>query len=83
MTTTTSPPSFATTRDNYVPHTRRAVLAEAVQLILDGDPELAAWSLAWHTNHLAGLSDSDVDVDEAWANFVACWQRLGGHGAMA
>ena len=66
----------ATTRDTYVPHTRRAVLHEAMQLVVDGDPELAAWSLAWHTNHLAGLSDSSVTLDDAWAAFTACTNRL-------
>lgn len=67
---------FATTRDTYVPHTRRAVLAEAVQLVMDGSPALACWSLRWHTSHLANLSDSDVTLDEAWTAYEACLARL-------
>lgn len=66
----------ATTADTYVPHTRRAVLTEAVQLVVDGDPELAAWSLSWHTNHLAQLSDSSVTLEDAWAAFTDCVERM-------
>ncbi len=61
----------ATRADTYVPIACHAVVREAVEMIVTGDTELALWSLVWHTDHLAKLSDSTITLADAWDDYTA------------
>lgn len=85
--------ALANTRETYVPAARLAAVREAVRIVVGGDltldgfesvcatagdADLACWALVWETERLARMSDTVVPLDDAWAAFCDCWQRLGG-----
>lgn len=67
--------SFATTRTQHVNAQRNAIVREAVRLIIAGEADLAAWSLTFHTDYLATLSDDTPDLADAWTAYCACMDR--------
>lgn len=69
--------TIATTRATHVPAARHAAVREALAMIVEGDTPLAVWSLRWHTEHLAELSDSPITLDEAWTDYCMCLARMG------
>lgn len=81
---------FATTREEYLPAVRHAIVREAVTALAGGDVllhgldavlatrgdfDMVLATLIAHTRHLANLSDTDVDLEVAWKRY---WITLDG-----
>lgn len=72
----------AHTGHTYVQQESHAVIRECVQLLEDGDPDLALWTLRHYTDRWARMLNHDPDPDVVWVDFqnettrqVEMWAR--------